>query len=85
MKTLIQWILILAVLIFFFVIARTYFLIPRGTYQRVDTSDIIKVDNSKDIAAPNGRRLTDSPDGEKVSNDATFGTIFPYLATPHSK
>jgi hypothetical protein len=86
MRIVLHWLLILAVLIFFFVIARTYFLVPHGTYQRVDTSEIVIIDTSKAITAPNGRLLTDSPDAtEKVSNDATFGTIFPYLAAPHSR
>jgi hypothetical protein len=86
MRIILHWLLILAVLAFFFVIARTYFLVPHGTYERVDTSEIVNVDTSKTITTPNGRLLTDFPGAtEKVSNDATFGTIFPYLAAPHAR
>lgn len=91
-----QWVVVVASAIIIEVAAFVLFPSPSPTYSEVNRAGApltdgaaIRYDTSKPAAYPNGRTLADdaydaqlqSDDGVD-KNDATFGVVLPYLATP---
>jgi|GEM_PF-5053438 len=78
-----KWIwpaIILVVLAAITFVGVRFFQVDATTYAQAEQTDAMTIDTSKPIEAPNGRRLQDL---SKDKNDATFGSVLPYLAAPH--
>jgi len=91
-----QWIIVVVAAVAIEVAAALLFRNPGPTYTEVDRAGApltdgasIRYDTSKPAAYPNGRAPADDAYDAQLQeddgidkNDATFGVVLPYLATP---